>query len=163
MIKRVLKRSLFYYRNGSSLLTMPISFLGWASAIFYLAIDHIPALQQWFPNFTSFLIIGGAILVVTCTIFGYIYVKRSFFYPTDQQIQYEANPFAYKFGPGRDTEFQKATLLNAQFLDRIAKKWKLYETFNEEMVWRDYMDKLDFLIKGGDLRNYRKDADDKRT
>lgn len=156
MIKRALKRSYFYYRNGSVLVSLPLTFFGLASAIYYLAMDHIPLLKMMFPSFTRFLIIGGITLFILSVGTGYIYVKRSFFYPTDMQITQEANPFAYRLAPGRDTEFQKATLLNAQFLHRLADRFNLYQSNEERKVWQDYMNKLEFLIEGGDLRKLKK-------
>ena len=92
--KRILVRSFFYFRIGySTYLALPVSLLGYASAIYYLAIQNLPFLQFFFPKFTFFLIFGILVVSVLGISLGWFHYKRSPFYKAEQEIHVEASPF----------------------------------------------------------------------
>jgi len=98
--KRMLKRALYYIRQGYALASLPFVFMGYASSIYYLAIERITVLHRIFPSFSHFLTLAGLTLPLFCGLVGYIYVKRSFFFKEMIEVQLEANQYATtKFSP----------------------------------------------------------------
>ena len=93
ILNRAGKRALFYIRQGYSLASLPFVFLGYASSIYYLAIENISFLQSIFPRFSSFLIIAGLTLPILCGLIGYTYMKRSWLFRVASEIQMESNPY----------------------------------------------------------------------
>jgi len=99
-LKRMLKRALYYTRQGYALASLPFVFMGYASSIYYLAIERITVLHEVFPSFSHFLTLAGLTLPLFCGLVGYVYVKRSFFFKEMIEIQLEANQYAMtKFSP----------------------------------------------------------------
>jgi len=92
-LKRAGKRALYYIRQGYSLASLPFVFVGYASSIYYLAIENIPFLHNVFPRFSTFLLIAGGTLPIFCGLIGYIYMKRSWLFREASKIQMESNPY----------------------------------------------------------------------
>jgi len=130
-LKRVAKRALYYIRQGYSLASLPFVFLGYASSIYYLAIENIPFLHSIFPRFSSFLIIAGVTLPILCGLIGYTYMKRSWLFRVASEIQTESNPYTtVKIAPVslplykllREIAIKEGYLDIATQLDQIIKK-----------------------------------------
>ena len=109
-------RSLFYMRQGYSLAALPFALLGYASSIYYLAIQNIPFLNRLFPHFSDFLLLAGITLPFACVFIGWVYMKRSFFFKTAQKVLVEANPYSVR----------KITPVNIPFWEVISKLAKLH-------------------------------------
>jgi len=92
-LKRAAKRALYYIRQGYSLASLPFAFLGYASSIYYLAIENIQFLHNIFPRFSSFLMVAVSTLPFLCGLIGYAYMKRSWFFREASEIQMESNPY----------------------------------------------------------------------
>jgi len=91
--KRLLSRSWYYFRVGySTYLSLPVALLGYASAIYYLAIKNT-FLEQFFPHFYYFIIFSLLILPIISVFLGWIHLKRSSLYRAEQDIQVEASPY----------------------------------------------------------------------
>lgn len=96
MLKRILLRSWYYFRIGySTYLSLPVALVGYASAIYYLAIENLPFLKVIFPHFHYFIIIGLTVLGPIGVCLGWFHFKKLFkkFYWAEQDIQVESNPF----------------------------------------------------------------------
>ena len=93
-LDRISKRSFYYFKQGYGLVTLPFSFVSWATTLYYLAITNIPWLESLFPRFVIFL--GFGILTITpgCVALGYLFVKRSRFFKETFEIGREVNPYA---------------------------------------------------------------------
>ena len=89
----MVKRFLFYFREGYGLASLPFAVLGYASSIYYLAVKDNPLILSVFPEFKYFLMVAGVGLPVFCAIVGWTYMKRSFFFKTKQDVMVEANPY----------------------------------------------------------------------
>ena len=92
-IKRIGKRSLYYIRQGYALASLPFIFVGYASSIYYLAIENIPFLHRIFPRFGSFLAVAGLTLPIFCGLVGYVYMKRSWLFREASRVTMESNPY----------------------------------------------------------------------
>lgn len=91
---RALLRSLFYYRIGyGTYLALPISLFGYASSIYYLAINNIPSLKTLFPRFNEFLIMAFIVIYPLASLIGWYHFKKSPFFKAQQSILAETNPY----------------------------------------------------------------------
>lgn len=99
-LKRVGKRLLFYVTQGYALASLPFVFLGYATSIYYLAIERISFINVLFPNFTSFLLVASVGLIGLCGLIGYVFMKRSWLYRESLEVTVESNPYhKYKVVP----------------------------------------------------------------
>ncbi len=92
-MKLALKRALHYYRAGYGLTGIPFAVAGYASSIYFLAIQNIPFLLRLFPTFRDFVVVGIITLPIFCITVGYLYVKRSVMYTESIEVSLEANPY----------------------------------------------------------------------
>lgn len=90
--KQVVKRSLSYVTKGYAVASLPLVFLGYASSIYYLAVENTAFLHSVFPSFTSFLIVAALTLPIACGLIGYAYYKRSILFKEELLINAESNP-----------------------------------------------------------------------
>lgn len=96
-VLRVFNRSWSYFRQGySQFLQLPISYIGWITAIYYLAVDNLPFLKGVFPNFQIFIASSLLIVLPIAVTLGYLYFKGFFkrFYKAEQDILAEANQYS---------------------------------------------------------------------
>lgn len=130
-IKRIGKRSLYYIRQGYALASLPFIFIGYASSIYYLAIENIPILHSIFPRFSSFIIVAGCTLPLFCGLVGYVYMKRSWLYREASRVTMESNPYTSvqvtnvmlpAFKVFRETARRQNQLSIVEELDKIIKK-----------------------------------------
>lgn len=99
-LKLAFKRALHYYRQGYGLASIPFAVAGYASSIYFLAIQNIPFLLRLFPTFRDFVVVGIMTLPIFCVAVGYFYVKRSTMYTESIEVGVEANPYNWvKVGP----------------------------------------------------------------
>jgi len=92
--KRAFRRSLFYYRIGyGTYLALPVSLFGYASSIYYLAINNIPALRSLFPRFHEFLFLSFIMIYPFASIIGWYHIKKGSFFKAERDIMAEANPY----------------------------------------------------------------------
>jgi hypothetical protein len=90
----MLKRSYYYFRQGYSLVTLPFSFLSWSTTIYFLMIERSEVLAAIFPQFTGFILVGSLVTIPACISFGYIFIKKSWFFRETFEITREVNPYA---------------------------------------------------------------------
>jgi len=95
--KRVILRSWYYFRVGySTYLSLPISLVGWSSAIYYLAIKNLPFLESLFPRFHYFVTFGIIVFPPLAICLGWCHFKKLFrsFFKAELDIHVESNPYA---------------------------------------------------------------------
>lgn len=129
IFKKIFKRGLFYIQQGYSIASLPFAFLGYASSIYYLAIQNIPFLEGIFPGFADFLVTAGIGLPILCGLVGYCYIKRSWLFKTAMIVQTEANPFTTKI----------TTPVNIP-------AWQFQALLARKYGWNDVADALELVI-----------------
>jgi len=93
--KRAFLRSLYYYRVGyGTYLALPVSLFGYASSIYYLAVENIPILKNLFPRFHEFLFMAFILIYPLASLIGWYHFKKSPFFRAEQTILAEANPYS---------------------------------------------------------------------
>lgn len=142
-------RSWNYFRHGySTYLSFFVSFVTFVSTTYYLAIRSVPFLQEIFPNFHVFVIVGILVFGLLGILIGWLHMKGTLAYPTAVTITTEANPYNYIVLPGKQREaFVPAWLLTMQALHKILEKEKLLSP-QEKREFENIKDKLERMIKG---------------
>jgi len=117
---------------------------------YYLAIEKIPDLKEFFPSFTYYAVFMIGIGVPTLILFGYVHFKKSGAYRSEANIAAESNPYYYKLPPGYtiDVLFPLHLKMSQLMLKIVSKETTNKEEIEELKVLQD---KLEFLIKGGNL------------
>ena len=127
---RALLRSLFYYRIGYGVyLALPVSLFGYASSIYYLAINNIPFLKGLFPQFHKFLFMAFIIIYPLAALIGWYHFKKSPFFKAEQDILAETNPYTVS----------KLPELNRPI-------WKIFRAQAEEYGLNDVVIHIDKVI-----------------
>lgn len=148
-LKRVIFRSKFYYAHGLSLISLPITFLGFSRNLYSL-IDNIFIFTLIFPTFRHFLFIGGLGLIPFSMILGYFWVKSTF-YKEGIRAPAENNPFAFQLAPGRDSTMYFGQLIGQRNMLRLFRKFETI-TEDEEKQYLEYINIMDHLNRGGSLK-----------
>lgn len=149
-ILRVLFRSRYYYGLGSSIISLPMVFLGLSRNLYNL-IDNFWFFPVLFPTYYSFLWRAGVAIVPMAIFFGYIWTK-SMFYKETIKTQVERNPYAFKLAPGRDSTMYFGQVIGQMNMLRLFKKMGTI-TPEEEEKYREYIKIMKHMEEGGNLRD----------
>ncbi len=88
-------RSLYYFRNGYGVyLSLPLTIVSFCTTVYYLAIQNIPILKQFFPGFIEFAVALFLIVYPVGVFVGWMHFKKAPFYRVETQIQVESNPYS---------------------------------------------------------------------
>jgi hypothetical protein len=98
---RIAYRAWYYFRMGyATYLTYLIGIVSTLITVYYLAIKSAPPILEIFPHFASFAILATLIGVPLSVAIGWIHLKRSQLYSSEQDVGVEANPYSYRLTPG---------------------------------------------------------------
>ena len=122
-IQRLVSRAWFYFRIGySTYLTFLLGYASTLVTVYYLAIRNVPQLLDIFPKFVPFALLATAIGVPLSVSIGWVHLKRSALFTSEQDIAVEANPYVYKLpesGIQRDVQ-TPSELLRLRLLRKLA-------------------------------------------
>ncbi len=149
-LKRAILRSRTYYSLGSSIIGLPLTFLGFSRNIYGL-IDNLPFMDILFPDFGSFLVRGGISLIPACALMGYLWMNSPF-WREEKRVPAERNPFAYQTAPGRDTILFSGGLIGQNNMLRLFDKFGTI-TEEERTEFQRYLARMEIMSKGGSLRD----------
>lgn len=94
MLKNILFRSWFYFRNGWSIyFAFIFSAINTLTVTYYLAIEKAPALKELFPSFVQYVLITCAVGIPVLIAMGYMHWKRSAARKAEIDISYETDPY----------------------------------------------------------------------
>jgi hypothetical protein len=144
-IKRVMFRSRFYYGLGSSLINLPLVFLGLSRNLYNL-FDGIDLFVVLFPTFNKFVVIGTVFIFPFGVFLGYAWTK-SRFYKEGITTQAERNPFAFKLAPTKESLLYFGQLIGQKNMLRLFKKEGTI-TEDEEERYLEYIAYMERLERG---------------
>lgn len=150
-VKRAVFRSRFYYAMGISIISLPLTFLGFSRNLYGL-VDNLPFFRFIFPTFQHFLLIGGIGLIPFSIFLGYLWIKSPF-YKEERRAPAENNPFAFQLAPGRDTTLYFGQVVAQKNMLRVFKQLGTI-TEEEETQYQQYIKLMEYLNQGGSLREY---------
>jgi len=85
-----------YFRDGWHIyLAFPVTVLTFTVSVYYLLIEQVPLLVQFFPRYYLFLMAGLLIGTPLSVFLGWLHNKRGFL-ATEQTIALENNPVAVR-------------------------------------------------------------------
>jgi hypothetical protein len=158
-IPRLTYRAWYYFRVGyATYLTFLLGYASTLVTVYYLAIKNVPDLLSIFPKFALFAIpatvIGGPLSVVI----GWVHIKRSYLFSSEQDISVEANPYAYKLIPGIATEVGTPTfIVTLRLLRKLSEKSGIL-TDSERAEIENLEKKWIVLLEGGYVGTPRRSA-----
>ena len=86
-------RSWFYFRQGwTTYFAFIFAAINTLTVTYYLAIENIPSLQNFFPSFYQYIFIMGSVGIPSLVIIGYLHYKKTPAFKAEADIQVEANP-----------------------------------------------------------------------
>ena len=151
-------RSWYYFRLGySTYLTFILGYLSTLVTVYYLAIRNMPPLLDVFPHFVEFAVLATIVGAPLAVAVGWVHLKRSGLYSSEQDIAVEANPYSYKLPPGYWKEALAPVML-AQL--RILKKLSEAEGLladSDKSEIEELEKKTRILLKGGYLGTPKRD------
>ena len=122
---------------------------------YYLAIGENQNLEFLFPNFSSYVIFSLIIGLPTLSLVGYVHLKKSKAYSSDQDVVVESYPYNYKLPPGIYKECLAPMYLE---LLRLGVKSLEEKDVNDEELQRlvDLEKKLKIIAEGDSLPRPKK-------
>ena len=94
-------RSWFYFRTGySQYFAFLLSLGNMLTLTYYLAVTNSSTLNSLFPSFTSYAILFVIIILPILSFVGFLHMKKSLAYSSEQDVSAEAQPYNYKLPPG---------------------------------------------------------------
>lgn len=147
---RLVSRAWYYFRLGySTYLTFLLGYVSTLITVYYLAIKNMPDLLNVFPHFVPFAVLATLIGVPLSVGIGWVHLKRSVLFTSEQDITVEANPYQYKLTPGISKVVSTPTAaITLKILRRLAEKSGILTDSEKEMI-EDLEKKWATLLEGG--------------
>jgi hypothetical protein len=155
-MKKIPFRSWFYFQTGySQYFTFTIAVINMLTTTYYLVINQNEVIGKIFPTFSTYVIVSSTIGVPLLIFLGYLHMRRSHIYKSQQDILAESNPYNYYLMPGIQKEVM-APLFHE--LLELGRKSLSNEGITEEQSKRleDLIQKLKLLSSGGSLEMPKK-------
>lgn len=156
MIKNLPFRAWYYFRQGyGTYFAFVLAAVNTLTVTYYLAIEKAPILKDIFPTFIFYMAFAVSVGLPLLISIGYIHYKKSPSYTAESDVTVESYPYYYKLTPG----FDKQVIFPLYMMMTIMmKKISTGEKFTDDELKEidDIQKKIDLLIKGGMVDNYRK-------
>ena len=156
MLKKLPFRGWFYFRQGwGTYFAFILAAINTLTVTYYLAIEKAPFLKEFFPSFIFYMIFAASVGIPLLIIIGYIHFKKSPAFASESDVTVESYPYYYKLTPGFDRQVVFPLYM---MMTKMMKKMSNDEKFTDEELKEidDIQKKIDLLIKGGMVENYRK-------
>jgi len=145
-------RGWYYFRQGySTYLTFLLGYVSTLVTVYYLAVQNMPPLLSIFPRFVPFAILATVLGVPLAVVIGWMHMKRSRLFSSEQDVSVEANPYNYKLTPGIMKEAWAPTMLMQLKLLHKLSETKGLLTDSEKAEVAELERKMATLVEGGYL------------
>jgi hypothetical protein len=147
---RLVYRAWYYFRLGySTYLTFLLGYFSTLVTVYYLAVRNMPPLLDLFPHFLEFAVLATVVGAPLAVVIGWIHLKRSRLFSSEQDIGVEANPYIYKLQPGWMKEaWTPVMLTQLRLLSKLSERSGLL-TDPERKAIADLEGKMLTLMSGG--------------
>jgi len=149
-------RAWFYFRQGwATYFAFILAAVNTLTVTYYLAIEQAPVLKEFFPSFIFYMIFTISVGIPLLIGIGYVHYKKSPSFTSESDVTVESYPYYYKLTPGFDKEVVFPLYM---IMTKMMKKMSSEEKFTDDELKEidDLQKKIDLLIKGGMVGNFRK-------
>ncbi|MDE1877944.1 MAG: hypothetical protein KGI07_05370 [Thaumarchaeota archaeon] len=149
-------RSWFYFQTGySQYFTFSIAIVNMLTTTYYLIISQNSEIGKIFPNFSIYVLVSSIIAVPILITLGFIHMRRSAIYTSQQDVLQESWPYNYYLTPGIQKEILAPLLRELLELGRHSIS---NDGITSEQSRRldELVTKLELLISGGSLEMPKK-------
>ena len=120
-------RAWYYFRNGwSTYFAFIFAAINTLVVTYYLAIDKIPFLLDFFPSFGHYLAAAVFIGIPVLITIGYVHFKRSPAFRSEATIAFETNPYARRYLINSEINLE-LNLMILNLLSKLSNNEKLNE------------------------------------
>jgi len=120
-------RAWYYFRNGwSTYFAFIFAAINTLVVTYYLAIDKIPFLLDFFPSFGHYVAVTVFIGISVLITIGYIHFKRSHAYRSEATIGLEVNPYVRRTLINSEINLER-NLMILNLLSKLSNNEKLNE------------------------------------
>ena len=120
-------RAWYYFRNGWSMyFAFIFAAINTLVVTYYLAIDKIPFLLDFFPSFGHYVAVAVFIGIPFLIIIGYVHFKRSPAFRSEATIAFETNPYARRYLINSEINLE-LNLMILNLLSKLSNNEKLNE------------------------------------
>jgi len=143
-------RAWYYFRQGySTYLTFLLGYVSTLVTVYYLAVQNMPPLLDLFPRFGEFAVLATVIGGPLAVVIGWVHMKRSRLYTSEQDIAVESNPYQYKLPPGYVKEAWGPLMMMQLRLVRKISESRGFVTDSERIEMEELEKKWRTLLEGG--------------
>ncbi len=150
-MKKLFSRAWFYFQTGyAQYFTFTLALLNMLTTTYYLAIAQNELGNTIFSSFSTYVILSSIVGVPLLILIGFMHMRRSVIYKSQQDILQESWPYNYFLLPGIQKEITAPLLRELLELGRRS----LYNegiTEKESKRLSDLVQKLELLLSGGSL------------
>mgnify|MGYP004008353837 FL=1 len=144
-------RAWFYFRNGWSLyFAFIFAAINTLVVTYYLAIDKIPFLLDFFPSFGHYVAVTVCLGIPILVLIGFIHFKRSPAYRSESTINIEVNPFVRRSLINSEINLE-LNLIILNLLSKLSNNEKLSE--DELNTIQKSKNELDDFIDKRSIKN----------
>ena len=144
-------RAWYYFRNGwSTYFAFIFAAINTLVVTYYLAIDKIPFLLDFFPSFGHYVAVTVLLGVPILVIIGFVHFKRSPAYRSEATIGFEVNPYMRRTLINSEINLE-LNLMILNLLSKLSNNEKLTE--NELNIIQESRDKLDDILDKRTIKN----------
>jgi len=144
-------RAWFYFRNGWSLyFAFIFAAINTLVVTYYLAIDKIPFLLDFFPSFGHYVAVTVCLGIPILILIGFIHFKRSPAYRSESTINIEVNPFVRRSLINSEINLE-LNLIILNLLSKLSNNEKLSE--DELNTIQKSKNELDDFIDKRSIKN----------
>ena len=151
-------RAWYYFRMGyATYLTFLFGYVSTLVTVYYLAIKNMPPLLDVFPHFVPFAVLATVLGGPLAIMVGWVHMKRSRLFSSEQDIAVEANPYQYKLPPGYLKEaWVPVMLVQLRLLRKMSETSGLLTDLERAEI-EELDKKVVTLLRGGYLGSPRRD------
>jgi hypothetical protein len=157
---RWIYRSWYYFRLGyGTYLTFILGYVSTLVTVYYLAIKNMPTLLDVFPRFVPFAVLATVIGTPLAVLIGWVHLKRSKLFSSEQDIAAEANPYNYKLVPGYWREALAPLMLTQlRILKKLSEAEGLLADSDKNEI-EELEKKMMILLNGGHVGSPKRELD----
>jgi len=150
-MKKLFSRAWFYFQTGyGQYFTFTLALINMFTTTYYLAITQNDLGGTIFSSFSTYVIVSSSIGIPLLILLGFMHMRKSVIYKSQQDILQESSPYNYYLLPGMQKEIMAP--LFRELLE-LGRRSLSNEGITEEQSKRlnVLIQKLELLSSGGSL------------